>query len=116
MAFEKLSLRGVSNYDTALVSRVVKHADGEYIRVADIRYDPSHDATASMDITDGEMKAVMVVTEPGPGGADISADYVRSFLGVQGRRSRNEGGGAAGVRGLPPVRAADGGGGRDKGA
>ncbi len=84
MAFEKLSLRGVSNYDTALVSRVVKHADGEYIRVADIRYDPSRDSTASIDITDGEMKAVMVVTEPGPGGADISVEYVRSFLESKG--------------------------------
>lgn len=84
MAFEKLSLRGVANYDTSLVSRVVKHADGEYIRVADIRYDPSHDATASIDITDGEMKAVMVVTEPGPGGADISVDYLKSFLESNG--------------------------------
>ncbi|HUI70575.1 MAG TPA: FapA family protein, partial [Spirochaetia bacterium] len=84
MAFEKLALRGVFNYDTALVSRVVKHADGEYIRVADIRYDPSHDATVSVDITDGEMKAVVVITEPGPGGADVSTDYLRSFLHSNG--------------------------------
>ncbi len=84
MAFEKLSLRGVSSYDSSLVSRVVKHADGEYIRVADIRYDPSRDATVSIDITDGEMKAVIVVTEPGPGGADISVDYLKSFLESNG--------------------------------
>ncbi len=84
MAFEKLSMRGVSNYDPALVSRVIKHADGEYIKVADIRYDPSHDATVSLEITDGEMKAVIVVTEPGPGGADVSADYLRSFLESNG--------------------------------
>ncbi|MGA2762825.1 MAG: FapA family protein [Spirochaetia bacterium] len=84
MAFEKLSLRGVSNYDTALVSRVVKHADAEYIRVADIRYDPSHDATVTVDITDGEMKAIIIVTEPGPGGADVSADFLASFLASNG--------------------------------
>jgi uncharacterized protein (DUF342 family) len=84
MAFEKLSLRGVSNYDTSLVGRVVKHADGEYIRVADIRYDPSNDATVSVEITDGEMKAVIVVSEPGPGGADISVDFLRSFLQSHG--------------------------------
>ncbi|HVO39848.1 MAG TPA: FapA family protein [Spirochaetia bacterium] len=84
MAFERLSMRGVSNYDSSLVSRVVKHADGEYVRVADIRYDPSHDATVSVDITDGEMKAVVVVTEPGMGGADVSADYLRSFLQSNG--------------------------------
>jgi len=80
MAFEKLSLRGVSNYDTSIVSRVIKHADEEYIRVADIRYDPSHDASVSVEITDGEMKAVVVITEPGAGGADVSMDYLRSFL------------------------------------
>ncbi len=84
MAFEKLSFRGVSNYDTGLVSRVVKHADGEYIRVADIRYDPSHDATVTVDITDGEMKAIIIVTEPGPGGADVSADFLASFLASNG--------------------------------
>jgi hypothetical protein len=84
MAFEKLSLRGVSNYDLSLVTRVVKHADGEYIRVGDIRYDPSHDSTVSIEITDGEMKAIIVVTEPGPGGADITVDYLRSFLQSNG--------------------------------
>jgi uncharacterized protein len=84
MALEKLSLRGVANYDASLVSRVVKHADGEFIQVGDIRYNPANDATVSVDITDGEMKAVAVLTEPGQGGADISAEYVRSFLQSNG--------------------------------
>jgi uncharacterized protein len=84
MALEKLSLRGISNFDPSLVSRVVKHADGEYIRVADVQYNPSHDATASLDITDGEMKAVLMLTEPGRGGADISIDFLRSFLQSRG--------------------------------
>jgi len=84
MALEKLSLRGVSGFDTALVSRIVKHADGEYIRVGDVPYNPSHDSSVSMDITDGAMKAVVVINEPGPGGADISADYLRSFLNSNG--------------------------------
>jgi uncharacterized protein (DUF342 family) len=84
MALERLSLRGVSNFDATLVARVVKHADGEYIKVAEIRYNPSHDATVSVDITDGDMKAVAVIGEPGPGGADISADYLRSSLQSNG--------------------------------
>ncbi|MGD0723991.1 MAG: FapA family protein [Spirochaetia bacterium] len=84
MALEKLSLRGVSNFDPSLVSRVVKHADGEYIRVADIQYNPSHDSTASVDITDGEMKAVLMISEPGRGGADITTDFLRSFLQSRG--------------------------------
>ena len=84
MAREKLSLRGVSSFDAALLSRIIKHADGEFVRVADVQYNPSHDASLSVDITDGAMKAVIVVNEPGFGGADISSDYVRSFLASNG--------------------------------
>ena len=84
MALEKLSLRGVTNFDAALVSRVVKHSEGDYIKVADVQYNPSHDATISVEVTDGAMKAVVLISEPGLGGADISADYVRSALQSQG--------------------------------
>ncbi len=84
MALERLSLRGVTAFDQSLVARVVKHADGEYIRVADVRYNPANDASATLDITDGEMKALVMVSEPGPGGADLSADALRAFLQANG--------------------------------
>jgi uncharacterized protein (DUF342 family) len=84
MALERLSLRGVRNFDAALVSRIIKHADGEMVRVADVQYNPSNDSTVSLDITDGAMKAVVVITEPGPGGADISGDYLLSYLHSNG--------------------------------
>jgi uncharacterized protein len=84
MALERLSLRGVSNFDGSLVSRVVKHAEGDYIKVGEVQYNPSHDATMSLDVTDGAMKAVVMISEPGLGGADISADYVRSSLQSKG--------------------------------
>ena len=84
MALEKLSLRGVSSFDASLVSRVVKHAEGDYIKVADVQYNPSHDSSVSLDVTDGAMKAVVMVSEPGMGGADVSADYIRSYLQSNG--------------------------------
>jgi uncharacterized protein len=84
MALEKLSLRGVASFDQSLMARVVKHADGEYIRIADVRSIPAHDAAVSLDITDGEMKAFVLATEPGPGGADMSADSLRAFLQANG--------------------------------
>jgi len=84
MALEKLSLRGVSNFDQSLVARVVKHADGEYIRVADARYNPANDAAATLDVTDGEMKALIMVSEPGPSGADLSAEALLAFLQANG--------------------------------
>ena len=84
MALEKLSLRGIAHFDQALVARVVKHADGEFIRVADVRYNPANDTAFTLDITDGEMKALIMAGEPGPGGADVSADSVRAFLQANG--------------------------------
>ncbi len=84
MALERLSLRGIVNFDPGLVAKAVKHADGEYVRVAEVRYNPAHDATVSLDITDGEMKATIVMAEPGPGGSDLTAEYLKSFLQSNG--------------------------------
>ncbi len=84
MALERLSIRGIVNFDPGLVAKAVKHADGEYVRVADVMYNPSHDATVSLEITDGELKALIIMTEPGPGGSDLTAGYIKSFLESNG--------------------------------
>ena len=80
MAISKLSERGVSDYDAGLVSRVVKHADGEYIKIGDYQYNPANDSTIAVEITDQDMKAYIVVSPPGPGGADLTYDDVISYL------------------------------------
>jgi uncharacterized protein (DUF342 family) len=79
-ALEKLSLRGVNNYDGGLVSKVVRHADGDYIKVGDYQFNPVSQSTMSVDITDMEMRAYMTVTPPGPGGADLSFEEIRGLL------------------------------------
>jgi hypothetical protein len=84
MALERLSLRGVSGFDTALVSRVVRHADGEWVRVADVRYTPANDSVVTVEIGDGDMKAVLIASEPGAGGADPTAEYLRGALQSHG--------------------------------
>ena len=84
MALERLSLRGVSGFDPSLVSRVVRHADGEWVRVADVRYAPANDSVVSVEISDGEMKAAVLATEPGAGGADPTAEYLRGVLQSHG--------------------------------
>jgi uncharacterized protein (DUF342 family) len=84
MALERLSLRGVSGFDPSLVSRVVRHADGEWVRVADVRYTPANDSVVSVEVSDGEMKASIVASEPGAGGADPTADYLRGVLQSRG--------------------------------
>jgi uncharacterized protein (DUF342 family) len=84
MALERLSLRGVSGFDPSLVSRVVRHVDGEWVRVADVRYTPANDSVVSVEVSDGEMKASIVASEPGAGGADPTADYLRGVLQSRG--------------------------------
>jgi uncharacterized protein (DUF342 family) len=79
-ALEKLSLRGVTRFDAGLVSKVVRHADGEYIRVGEFEFNPVTQSTLSVDITDMEMKAYVTVTPPGPGGADLALDEIKGLL------------------------------------
>lgn len=83
-ALEKLSLRGVTRFDAGLVSKVVRHADGEYIRVGEFEFNPVTQSTLSVDITDLEMKAYITVTPPGPGGADLALEEIKGLLHAAG--------------------------------
>ncbi len=76
--------RTSSKVDTALVSKVVKNADGEWVRIADYDYDPSQDSFVSCDVVEGEMKAVITMSPPGPGGSDPSAEGIRAALETNG--------------------------------
>ena len=80
MALDRLAARGVRDYDASLVARVVKHADGDYIKVADFAYNPASQATLSVSIADQEMKAYITTTPPGRGGADLEAEEIASIL------------------------------------
>ncbi|MFA6508172.1 MAG: FapA family protein [Treponemataceae bacterium] len=79
-AMESLNARSVREIDTDLVSRVVKNADNEYIRVGTVIVNPANDAVLTVDIVDQEMKANLYAQPPGPGGCDLSAETVLSFL------------------------------------
>ncbi len=80
MALSRLTERGVGDYDVSLVAKVVKQADGEYIRIGDYQYNPANDSTIALEITDQDMKAYIVVNPPGPGGADLTYDDIISYL------------------------------------
>lgn len=79
-AMAALAARAVREIDEDLVSKVVKNADGEYIRVASVIINPANDAILTVDITDQEMKAYLYAQPPGPGGCDLSAETILSFL------------------------------------
>jgi uncharacterized protein (DUF342 family) len=83
-AVEKLNLRGVTDYDGGLVARVVRHADGEYIKVGDHQFNPANQSTLSVDVTDMDMRAYITVAPPGPGGADLSFEEIRGLVQAAG--------------------------------
>jgi len=83
-AVEMLERRGVEHYDDGLVARVVKQADGQFVRVGEFSYNPANDSVLAVNITEREMKAELTIHRPGPGGIDHSAESMISFLNNNG--------------------------------
>ncbi|MAG13893.1 MAG: polymerase [Spirochaetales bacterium] len=79
-ALAMLESRGVDQFDGSMVTKVVKQADGQFIRVGEFSYNPANDSIMAISITDREMKAYMVVHAPGPGGVDQSVETMIAFL------------------------------------
>jgi uncharacterized protein (DUF342 family) len=79
-AHAALEERGVADYDQRLVVEAVKSAGGEYIRVGDFEHHSENNAAMSVEIVDQEMKALLHVTPPGPGGCDITLESYQTFL------------------------------------
>lgn len=79
-AMDALTGRAVRDINASLVSQVVKDAAGEYVRVGSFIANPANDAVMTVDIADQEMKAYLYVAPPGPGGSDLSAETILSFL------------------------------------
>ena len=79
-ALRQLQHRNVKDCNGSLVSSVVEEASGEYVRVGSFERKLTNDSTISVEISDDEMKAYMVVTPPGPGGCDLSFETCFSFL------------------------------------
>ncbi|MCL2832225.1 MAG: FapA family protein [Treponema sp.] len=72
--------RMVADYDAETVTRAVREAKGEYIRIGDFQHNPINDCQAMVSIQEGEMKAFITVTPPGAGGCDISVETLLSYL------------------------------------
>ncbi|MDR1047874.1 MAG: FapA family protein [Treponema sp.] len=79
-ALDALRARQVKDIEEALVKETVKAAEGVYVRVGNFEYRPVNDSMVNVEIADGEMKAFIVVSPPGPGGCDISAETYLSYL------------------------------------
>ena len=83
-AIQELHTRGINDYDTALVDRLIDEAGGMYVKVADFNYNPANDTMANIEVDDAEMKVFATIIPPGEGGADLTVDIYKSLL-IQNR-------------------------------
>jgi uncharacterized protein (DUF342 family) len=79
-AIQKIEDRSIFEYDKNLVAKIVKRAEGKYVKIGEFVYNPANDAIMTVDITDQEMKAIMIARPPGPGGTDLTLDSILTFL------------------------------------
>ncbi len=83
-ALERILERVDDGFDKARVSKVVKQAAGDFVKIGAFSYDPSKDASLSVELAGSEMKAYLMAYPPAEGGADPSYDQVVSFLQMNG--------------------------------
>ncbi|RPJ07977.1 MAG: DUF342 domain-containing protein, partial [Spirochaetaceae bacterium] len=79
-AREIIAQKKISGVDESLVDKIVKRADGKYVRIAGYEYNPANDSVMSVSVTDMEMRAYVTIQPPGQGGADTDGETIRAFL------------------------------------
>lgn len=79
-ALQRIALRGVNQYDEKIVVKAVKRAESEYIKIGDFNFNPDNQATLNVEIAEQEMKAYIIVSQPGPGGPDPGKDEIISLM------------------------------------
>jgi uncharacterized protein (DUF342 family) len=79
-AMMRLHTRAAQEVDEDLVKTVVREAGSEYVRVGFFSHNLANDSSARIEIIDNNLKALLTVTAPGPGGFDLDYDYYISLL------------------------------------
>jgi uncharacterized protein (DUF342 family) len=79
-AIDKINRRYGGRFDTGMVSKVVRYADNEWVKIADYMHNPANDPMMSVDIIDAEMRALLTLHPPGAGGADPTFDAMVEFI------------------------------------
>ncbi len=80
LAKNMIMKRNIGHYNEELVKKVVRYSDGNYVKIANYEYVPANDPVMSVSIADMEMKAYLLLQAPGPGGSDLNAETIRSYL------------------------------------
>ncbi|MDR0315936.1 MAG: FapA family protein [Treponema sp.] len=79
-AHQLLQDRGVKDIDEKLVSKIFNEAAGTYVKVGVYDHEPGNDSLISVEVSDDEMQASIIITPPGHGGCDISFESCKKSL------------------------------------
>lgn len=84
MVHEILHLREVKDFDQPMVAEITKQADSEYVKIAEFDHISTNDPVMTVEIADGEMKAYLHITPPGPQGEDVNRNAILAVLNSNG--------------------------------
>jgi uncharacterized protein (DUF342 family) len=79
-AMRALTAKGVIDIDENLVTSVVNESKGVYVRVGSFIRKYTNDSIVSVSVTDQEMKALITLMPPGPGGIDLAFETIVNVL------------------------------------
>ncbi|MDR1302026.1 MAG: FapA family protein [Treponema sp.] len=79
-AMRALTAKGVIEIDENLVGTVVNEAKGVYVRVGSFVRKYTNDSMVSVSVTDQDMKALITLMPPGPGGIDLAFETILNVL------------------------------------
>jgi len=80
----ELLMRGVTNFDKALVQKAVNANNGEPVRLGDWQPNPQFDSRVSLEITPNEMKVFAVVTRPQRFGRVLDVEDIVANMELKG--------------------------------
>ncbi|MDA3850362.1 MAG: FapA family protein [Spirochaetaceae bacterium] len=80
----RLQEKAISDYKKALIKEVLQKGDGIYVKIGDFIHNPMSDTMMTIQQTPDEMEARITLSEPGPGGTDLTVEDVKSFLANNG--------------------------------
>lgn len=72
--------RGVNKFNESIINKLLRSPSNEYYRIGEMPMNVANDSTATVQISNDEMKAYIVITSPKPGGFDLDIDEIRSIL------------------------------------
>jgi len=76
--------KGITQFDKSKITRVIREARGEYIKIGDYIPDERNDARVVIDVSEDEMKAFMTLIPPKPRGRVLDIDDVLEALDNKG--------------------------------